>query len=39
MAPADPVVNQYYLSAYSARQRTVRTLKRTLPDGVQLTGF
>jgi hypothetical protein len=39
LAPADPVVNQYYLSAYSARQRTVRTLKRTLPDGAQLTGF
>jgi len=38
-APDDPVLNQYYLSAYGARQRAVQNLRETAPNGAQLTGF
>jgi len=38
-APDDPVLNQYYLSAYGARQRAVQTLRQTAPEGARLTGF
>lgn len=38
-APDDPVLNQYYLSAYGARQRAVQSLRQSAPEGAQLTGF
>jgi hypothetical protein len=38
-APEDPAVNQLYLSAYDARETALRELGRTLPAGVQLTGY
>ncbi|MEP6692246.1 MAG: hypothetical protein ABJD07_13885 [Gemmatimonadaceae bacterium] len=38
-APQDPVINQYYLSAISARQVALRQLGNALPTGQQLTGF
>ncbi len=38
-APEDPAVNQLYLAAYDARETALRQLGRTLPAGVQLTGY
>ena len=39
-APHDPVINQYYLSAVSARQVTLHQLGRALsPAGVRLVGY
>lgn len=38
-APADPVMNRYYLNAISARDATLRQLGEKLPDNVQLVGF
>jgi hypothetical protein len=30
-APQDPVLNQYYLAAYTAREATLRQLGESLP--------
>jgi hypothetical protein len=38
-APEDPAVNQLYLAAYDARETALRQLGRSLPAGVQLTGY
>ena len=38
-APADPVLNQYYLSTLSAREATIRQLGMSLPVGTRLTRF
>jgi hypothetical protein len=38
-APEDPAVNQLYLAAYDARETALRELGRTLPAGVELTGY
>jgi hypothetical protein len=38
-APSDPVVNQYLLSARSARAVTLQQLRRTLPTGYTLTSY
>lgn len=38
-APADPVLNQYYLSALGAREATIRQIGRALPVGMRLTRF
>ncbi len=38
-APADPVINQYYLTALNAREATLRQLGTALPDGSRLTRF
>ena len=39
MAPADPVLNQYYLSTLGAREVTLRQLGSVLPPGTRLTRF
>lgn len=38
-APADPVINQYYLATLGAREATMRQIGRTLPAGTQLTPY
>lgn len=38
-APADPVINQYYLAALGAREATMRQISRTLPVGTHLTAY
>jgi hypothetical protein len=38
-APADPMMNRYYLNALSARDATLRQLGEKLPANVQLVGF
>lgn len=38
-APADPVLNQYYLSAVGAREATLQRLGATLPAGLTLNRF
>ena len=38
-APADPVINQYYLATLGAREATMRQIGRTLPAGTQLTSY
>jgi hypothetical protein len=38
-SPEDAAVNQLYLSAYDARETALRQLGRTLPAGVELTGY
>lgn len=38
-APHDPVVKQYYISGMSARQTTLRQLRQSLPQGVQLASY
>jgi len=38
-APEDPAVNQLYLAAYDARETALRQLGRSLPAGVELTGY
>jgi hypothetical protein len=38
-APQDPVLNQYYLTTYEARESTLRQLGRALPVGVRLNGY
>ena len=38
-APADPVINQYYLATLGAREATMRQISRTLPAGTQLTPY
>lgn len=38
-APADPVLNQYYLSALGAREATIRQMGRALPVGLRLSRF
>lgn len=38
-APQDPMLNQYYLTTYEARESTLRQLARALPVGVRLNGF
>jgi hypothetical protein len=38
-APADPVINQYYLAALGAREATMRQISRALPVGTQLTAY
>ena len=39
VAPADPVLNQYYLSTLGAREVTLRQLGSVLPPGTRLTRF
>jgi hypothetical protein len=38
-APQDPMLNQYYLTTYEARESTLRQLARALPVGMRLNGF
>ena len=38
-APADPVINQYYLATLGAREATMRQIGRSLPAGTQLTPY
>jgi hypothetical protein len=38
-APADPVINQYYLATLGAREATMRQIGRTLPVGTQVTPY
>jgi hypothetical protein len=38
-APADPVINQYYLATLGAREATMRQIGRTLPAGTQVTPY
>lgn len=38
-APADPVLNQYYISTLGAREATLRQLGTALPVGMKLTRF
>ena len=38
-APADPVINQYYLATLGAREATMRQIGRTLPAGSQVTAY
>ena len=39
VAPADPVLNQYYLSTLGAREVTLRQLGSVLPPGTRLSRF
>jgi hypothetical protein len=39
VAPADPVLNQYYISTLGAREVTLRQLGSVLPPGTRLTRF
>jgi hypothetical protein len=39
VAPADPVLNQVYLTTYDVRESTLRQLGRTLPVGARVTGY
>jgi hypothetical protein len=38
-APADPYVNQYYLSSLSAREAAMRQMGRAVPPGAQLIAY
>ena len=38
-APQDPVLNDYYLATYDARESTLRQLGRALPVGEKLNGY
>jgi hypothetical protein len=38
-APADPYINQYYLSSLSAREAAIRQMGRAVPPGVQLIAY
>lgn len=38
-APADPVINQYLISARTARQVTLQQLNNSLPAGMSLTSY
>jgi hypothetical protein len=38
-APADPYINQYYLSSLSAREAAMRQMGRALPPGGQLIAY
>jgi hypothetical protein len=38
-APADPYINQYYLSSLSAREAAMRQMGRAVPPGVQLIAY
>jgi hypothetical protein len=38
-APADPVINQYYLATLGAREATMRQIGRTVPVGTQVTPY
>jgi len=38
-APADPVINQYYLATLGAREATMRQIGRALPAGSRLTPY
>jgi hypothetical protein len=38
-APADPVINQYYLATLGAREATMRQIGRRLPAGTQVTPY
>jgi hypothetical protein len=38
-APADPVLNQYYQSAFGAREATIQQLGQTLPAGVRISHY
>lgn len=38
-APADPVINQYYLATLGAREATMRQIGRALPVGTQVTPY
>lgn len=38
-APADPVINQYYLATLGAREATMRQIGRTLPAGSQVIPY
>lgn len=38
-APSDPVINQYLLSARTAREVTLQQLKNSLPSGVRLASY
>jgi len=38
-APADPYVNQYYLSSLSAREAAMRQMGRAVPPGAQLISY
>lgn len=39
VAPADPLLNQYYLSTVGAREATLQQLRRTLPSDARLLRF
>ena len=39
VAPADPVINRYYLAAMGAREVTLQQLGTTLPDGARLSRY
>ena len=39
VAPADPVLNQVYLTTYDVRESTLRQLGRTLPVGARVNGY
>lgn len=39
VAPADPVINRYYLAAMGAREVTLRQLGTTLPGGARLSRY
>jgi hypothetical protein len=38
-APADPVINQYYLATLGAREATMRQIGRALPANTQVTPY
>jgi hypothetical protein len=38
-APQDPMLNQYYLTTYEARESTLRQLGKTLPVNVRLNAY
>lgn len=38
-APADPIINQYYQSQLTARERTLQQLGQTLPANVQVSHY
>jgi len=38
-APADPVINSFYLNSFTLREATLRALNTTLPQGARLNSF
>jgi hypothetical protein len=38
-APADPVINRYYIAAAGARESTLRQLQTSLPPGSRIDSF
>jgi hypothetical protein len=38
-APADPVINSFYLNSFAQREATLRALNTALPQGVRLNSF